>query len=200
MMHRLHARFDRHGVDEWAAKPPAGTAPEAACHMMSELTPSGYSLVFTRVKRAARKRTCALTDLGCGLGRAVAHAVASNAFVRARGYESVPLRALAAQSALTDLRLDGRACVTEGNFCEHQVTTACALSFDVAFDRLTLAALAARLETSPALRAFVSFKPPRRWREAGMRSFELKETGRVQSSGEERFTYYIYAKEPGHSV
>ena len=98
--------------------------------------------------------------------------------------------------ALADLRLADRAAVTHGNFCDagYAVSSECAFSFDVAFDRATLALLAPKLEAATGCRAFVSFKPPGRWAAAGLTSYELERSARVKTSGEERFTFFLYKR------
>lgn len=198
-LQRLHDRFDRFGVEEWVAAPPPCTPEGATCSHNSELSPEGYDLLFAHLKRAAGAgaRAGGLTDLGVGCGRGLAHAVASGAFRHGEGREVVPLRVEAARAALRDLHLTRRVAVALGSFNEpgYEVCTPCALSFDVAFDRATLKGLARVLEASPALRAFVSFKPPGRWEDAGLATFEVTHTGRVRSTGEERFTFYVLKRE-----
>jgi len=197
MSRRVSARYEQFGVDLWALKPPPGTPPHESCHLHAELSPAGYDRVFKRLKRAAGRRADAITDLGAGLGRAVAHAVATRAFKSAVGVEVLAARVQAAERALADLALDRRGASVElQSFCapSYAVRTPCALAVDIAFDRATLAALAPRLDESSELLAFVSFRPALRWREAGLRCFETVESGRVRSTGEERFTYYVYKR------
>ena len=191
---RVHARFDRYGVDEWAATAP-GLPPGATSQHNCELEAEGYTRIFKLLKGVARRAT-ALTVLGAGCGRSAAHAVASGAFRTADGVEVVPARVRAAAEALRDLRLTQSVSVREGNFCDadYAIGASCAFSFDVAFDRATLALLAPKLEAATACRAFVSFKPPGSWAAAGLRSYELERSARVKTSGEERFTYFLYVR------
>jgi hypothetical protein len=192
---RLHARFDRYGVNEWAACAP-DAPPGATSQHNCELEPDGYTRLFKLLKAAAPRQAAALAVLGAGCGRSAAHAVASGIFRRADGVEIVPARVRAAAEALRDLRLADRVTVAEGNFCDagYSIAAPCAFSFDVAFDRATLAQLAPKLEAATGCAAFVSFKPPGRWAAAGLRSYELQRSARVKTSGEERFTFFLYTR------
>lgn len=188
---QIHDRFDRMGVNEWAA-----AVPGKCCHN-SELTAECYTRVFGLLKRAGcRRGKATLTDLGAGCGRGIAHAVGCGAFASASGIECVPLRVEAGCAALRDLKLSKRAFMELGSFCDpsFQICSPCAFSFDIAFDRPTLQALALKLNEAAACCAFVSFKPPGRWEAAGLRNYSLDQSGRVRTSGEERFTFFIYKK------
>jgi hypothetical protein len=191
----VHDRFERHGVDQWAACT-VGAPPEASCQHHWELTPEGYTDVFKALRRAAGPGATEVVDLGAGCGLGVAHAVASGIFKRARGVEAVPARVAAAQAALRDLGLVQRASVAQASFADagFAVAAPCALCCDVAFNRATLAAAARAMEASPACRALVSFKPPSRWAAAGLASFELARSARVRTNGGERFTYFVYRR------
>jgi hypothetical protein len=190
---KIHARFDRMGVNEWAAAPPPGTPVGATCNHNYELTSESYDRVFADLKRAAGSGQC-LTDLGAGCGRGVAHAVGSGAFRRAVGIEIVPLRVTAARAALRDLKLSERASILEGNFADYSVDTPAAACFDVAYDRATLRELARVLTASTECQAFVSFRPPSRWEADGLAGFEVASSQRVKTSGGERFTAFVYKR------
>jgi hypothetical protein len=192
-MERIHSRFERHGVDLWAARE-AGSPEAATCQHQCELNAAGYTRVFRALGAAAGRE--GLTDLGAGCGLAIAHAVGTGAFKRALGVEIVGERVTAANAALRDLKLRKRGTVTHGNFCapDFQVQTPCAFCFDVVFDRPTLAALAAKLDASDTCRAFASFKPPSRWAEAGLSAYDMSFSERVSTNGGERFTYFLYKK------
>ena len=190
---RIHTRFDRMGVNEWAASPPPGTPEGATCCHNYELTSSSYDRLFRDLKRSAPGRCETVTDLGAGCGRAVAHAVGSGAFREAVGIEVVPVRVAAATAALRDLKLTPRVRIIEGNFADQAtVSTACVLSFDVAYDRATLATVGRILARSPECKAFVSFRPPSKWSTVGLEGFEVTTSQRVKTSGGERFTAFIY--------
>ena len=132
--------------------------------------------------------------LGAGLGRGMAHAVAGGFFRKAVGYEIVPRRAEAACDALRDLGLGRRAVVTLGTFLGKPIETSSVFVFDIAFDKATTAGAAAAIAASPRVRAFVSFKPGGMWKAAGLTGFEMTESGRVRTSGEETFSYYSYKR------
>lgn len=192
---RLHARFDRYGVNEWAATAPGAPAGATSQHNC-ELEPDGYTRIFKLLKAAAPPPAAALTVLGAGCGRSAAHAVASGVFRCADGVEIVPARVRAAEEALRDLRLMDRVKVSEGNFCDagYVIAAPRAFSFDVAYDRATLGQLAPKFEAATGCAAFVSFKPPGRWLAAGLRSYELDRSARVKTSGGERFTFFLYIR------
>ena len=192
---RIHARFDRLGVREWAARTPA--SPGADCQHLCELTPDAYDRVFGALRRAARRRGT-LGVLGAGCGRGAAHAVASGLFSAAHGWEVVPERAAAARAALADVGLARRVTVAEASFCGGESPRACALfSFDVAFDSATMREAALVARRAPRARAMASFRPPSKWAAAGLEGAQLVESGRVQTSGGESFTYYVYSLNRG---
>jgi hypothetical protein len=184
---KIHARFDRYGVNEWVARADAPVG--ADCQHLCELSPAGYDRVFRLMGKSGRG---SLTVLGAGCGRGMAHAVAGGYFSKAAGFEIVPKRAAAAHEALRDLGLEKRVTVTLGNFSGKRVETKSVFLFDIAFDSATTAGAAAAIEASPHVRSFVSFKPPCKW--LGLPKFSLVESGRVRTSGEEAFTYYFYKK------
>jgi len=188
---RILARFDRHGVDLWAAREP-GASFESQHHC--ELTDESYLCLFSKLKKSGGR--AGLTDLGAGCGLGVALAVSAGGFRRAVGVEAVAVRSAAANEALRDLNLHRRASVAHGSFFDDgfRVETPCALSMDVVFDRPTLKALALALESSPLCLAFVSFRPLARWRAAGLASYSPAGSGRVSTSGGERFTYTLYKR------
>jgi hypothetical protein len=194
---RIHARFDRQGVDEWAAEAPPGTPLGATCCHNYELTQACYDRLFALLRAAAgRGAPRTLVDLGAGCGRGVAHAVGSGAFASATAPEVVPRRVESANAALRDLGLTKRAVVTLQSFCDptFRVEAACATAFDIAFDRTTQQELAALLARSPACLAFASFRSPSRWASAGLTGFEVTTSERVRTSGGERFTVFIFKK------
>ena len=188
---RIHDRVERHGVDRWAAREPG--ASEASQHHC-ELTSESYEGIFRELARLGGRS--GLTDLGAGCGLAVALAVGGRTFRRSCGVEVVAARVAAANEALRSLGLRKRAVVALGSFHDEgfAIETPCALSVDVAFARPELEALARALEASPACRAFVSFRAPRRWAAAGLRSYEPASSARAATSGGERFTYTVYVR------
>jgi len=192
---KIHGRFDRMGVNEWAAAPPAGTPVGATCNHNFELTSESYDRVFADLKRAAGTGQNVI-DLGAGCGRGVAHAVGSGAFRRAVGIEIVPLRVTAARAALRDLKLTKRASIIEGSFADYSVDAPAAMCFDVAYDRATIKELARILSKSTECKAFVSFRPPSRWEADGLAGYEVTSSQRVKTSGGERFTAFVYKRAP----
>ena len=188
----IHGRFERHGVDQWVPT----LRSESNTHW--EMTPEAYSrtLGFLRTSAGAGARAGGVTDLGAGCGLGVAHAVGSGIFKHARGVEIEPVRYQAAQLAISDLKLTAHASVALGTFLDpsYVIETPCALCMDVAFSRSTICGLAEVLERSPSCRSFLSFRPQCRWEAGGLTSFDMVRTGRVQSSGGDRFTFFVYKR------
>ncbi len=188
---RVHARFDQIGFQAWVERDPR----HSGSQMLSELSPRSYDYVFRLLKQAAGDDDTTLCDLGAGCGRALAHAVASGAFVRATGVEIVQKRVDVGLKALADLRLTATATLEHGDFCssEYAIDAPCVLCYDLVFELEVLRLLATKLNAG-ASRAMVSFKSPQRWEAAGLTGFSLVHTGRVDSTSDppERFTFFVY--------